>query len=256
MKSIIFFWKEYINRLCALGASQVVSMVKNVPANASRCKRHRFNPWVRKILWRKALFFPGESDGQRSLVGCSPYIWSHRVGHDWSNLAHTMCLNFSFNNCSNEQLSLAFPELALPHAVVHILTLKCCLHSPFLAGKISLHLQSLFLTLLTDLSSAVLLFPQLSVQGCFVVFPIIASLFGFQPDTHTILNLWKPAPSSGLKIERTVNKCSFNTEWSISLFLIGGCQRNEGNIDCLPVSFTLFLFDLKCVILSKGRKTL
>ena len=24
-------------------------MVKNLPANAGRCKRHRFNPWVRKI---------------------------------------------------------------------------------------------------------------------------------------------------------------------------------------------------------------
>ena len=152
-------------------------VVKNLSASTGRCKRCRFNPWVRKILWRRALFFPGESYGQRSLVGCSPYIWSHRVGHDWSNLAHTMCLNFFFffNNCSNEQLSLSFPGLGLLHAVVHILTLKCCLHSPFLAGKISLHLQSLFLTLLTDLSSALLLFPQLSVQGCFIVFPIIAS---------------------------------------------------------------------------------
>ena len=184
-------------------------MVKNLPANPGRCRRHRFSPWVRKTLWRRALFFPGESDGQRSLVGCSPYIWSHRVGHDCSNLAHTMHRNFFFfNSCSNEQLSSAFPGPSNPH----ILTLKCCLHSPFLAAKISLHLQSLFLTLLTDLSSALLLFPQLSVQGCFVVFPIIASLLGFQPDTHTILNLWKPAPSSGLKIERIVNKCSFNTE--------------------------------------------
>ena len=71
-------------------------MVKNLPANPGRCRRHRFSPWVRKTLWRRALFFPGESDGQRSLVGCSPYIWSHRVGHDCSNLAHTMCLNFFF----------------------------------------------------------------------------------------------------------------------------------------------------------------
>ena len=74
----------------------MVWVVKNLSASAGRCKRCRFNPWVRKILWRRALFFPEESYGQRSLVGCSPYIWSHRVGHDWSNLAHTMCLNFFF----------------------------------------------------------------------------------------------------------------------------------------------------------------
>ena len=42
-----------------------------------RQKRCRFNPWVRRILWRRAqkstlVFLPGESYGQRSLVGYSP----------------------------------------------------------------------------------------------------------------------------------------------------------------------------------------
>jgi len=42
-----------------------------------RHKRHRFNPWVRKNPWRRArpptlVFLPGESHGQRSLVGYSP----------------------------------------------------------------------------------------------------------------------------------------------------------------------------------------
>jgi len=40
------------------------------------CKRRRFDPWVRKIPWRRAwqhtpVFLPGESHGQRSLAGCS-----------------------------------------------------------------------------------------------------------------------------------------------------------------------------------------
>ena len=40
-------------------------------------KRQRFNPWVRKMLWRRAwpltpLFLPGESHGQRSPEGYSP----------------------------------------------------------------------------------------------------------------------------------------------------------------------------------------
>ena len=54
---------------------------------ACRCKRHkrlRSDPWVGKIPWRRAwqptpAFLPGESRGQRSLCGCSP--WGHRVVH-------------------------------------------------------------------------------------------------------------------------------------------------------------------------------
>ena len=46
-----------------------------------RQKRHGFSPWVRKIPWRRAwqttsVFLPGESHGQWSLVGYSP--WGHR----------------------------------------------------------------------------------------------------------------------------------------------------------------------------------
>ena len=40
--------------------------------------------WRRK--WQPTpVFLPGESHGQRSLVGCSP--WGCRVGNDWSDLA-------------------------------------------------------------------------------------------------------------------------------------------------------------------------
>ena len=42
-----------------------------------RYNRCGFNPWIRKILCRRAgpptpVFLPGESHGQRSLVGYSP----------------------------------------------------------------------------------------------------------------------------------------------------------------------------------------
>ena len=44
----------------------------------SQCRRHRFNLWIRKILWRREwqptpVFLPGESQGQRSLAGYSPW---------------------------------------------------------------------------------------------------------------------------------------------------------------------------------------
>ena len=49
-----------------------------------QCKRPGLNPWVRKIPWRRKwqptpIFLPGESHGQRSLAGYSPY--GHRVRH-------------------------------------------------------------------------------------------------------------------------------------------------------------------------------
>ena len=46
--------------------------------NCRRHKRHSFDPWVRKLPWRRKwqptpVFLPGESHGQRSLVGYSPW---------------------------------------------------------------------------------------------------------------------------------------------------------------------------------------
>ena len=59
-------------------ASQVALVGKNPPANAGDVKRGRLNPWVGKIPWRRAwqptpVFLPGESHGQRSLVGYSAW---------------------------------------------------------------------------------------------------------------------------------------------------------------------------------------
>ena len=62
-------------------AFQVALVLKNLPANAGEAKRHRFHPWVGKIPWTREwqptpVFFPGESHGQRSLLGYSP--WGHK----------------------------------------------------------------------------------------------------------------------------------------------------------------------------------
>ena len=52
-------------------------MVKNPPANAA-------DPWVGKSPWRREwqptpVFLPGESQGQRSLAGCSPQAAKSRT---------------------------------------------------------------------------------------------------------------------------------------------------------------------------------
>ena len=64
-----------------------------------RRKRHGFDPWVGKSLWRRkwqptSVFLPGESYGQRSLVGYSPWgrkdlEWLKRLSmhEEWHRLA-------------------------------------------------------------------------------------------------------------------------------------------------------------------------
>ena len=59
-----------------------------------QCGRCRFNPWIRKIPWRRAwqptpVFLSGESHGQRSLAGCSP--WGRRASELTEQLSAGMC---------------------------------------------------------------------------------------------------------------------------------------------------------------------
>ena len=63
------------------------SVIKNPPAEQETFYPWVGNiPWVGKIPWHRKwqptpIFLPGESHGQRSLVGYSP--WGHKgVGHD------------------------------------------------------------------------------------------------------------------------------------------------------------------------------
>ena len=66
-------------------------LVVKGPTCQSRCKRHRFDPWVGKIPWRRewlptAVSMPGESHGRRSLVGYRP--WGCK-GSDTTEHTHT-----------------------------------------------------------------------------------------------------------------------------------------------------------------------
>ena len=61
--------------------------------HACQCRRHRrrrFNPWVRKMPWRRkcqpsSVFLPGKSHRQRSLAGYSP--WGHK---SWDTTEHDL----------------------------------------------------------------------------------------------------------------------------------------------------------------------
>ena len=85
-------------------ASWVALVIKNPPANAEDV-RQVFEPWVRKIPWRRAwppipVFLPGESHGQRSLAGYSP--WSCKVWDTTEATEHAV------------HTSVLFPATALP----------------------------------------------------------------------------------------------------------------------------------------------
>ena len=62
------------------------SVVKNLLANEGDVRRLEFDPWARKVPWRRKwqltpVFLPGVSHGQRNLEDCGP--WSYkRVAND------------------------------------------------------------------------------------------------------------------------------------------------------------------------------
>ena len=63
--------------------------------NAGDAGDHGFNFRIRKKTWKRAwqaspVFLPGESHGQRTLVGYNP--WGLRVGQDWSDWVCTRTL--------------------------------------------------------------------------------------------------------------------------------------------------------------------
>ena len=66
---------------------------KEPACSCRKCKSNEFNPWVGKILWRRAwqptpVFLPGESPWTEEPGGLRS-IRSQRVRHDWSDLAHS-----------------------------------------------------------------------------------------------------------------------------------------------------------------------
>ena len=88
-------------------------MVKNLPANA-RDMKCRFDPWVRKIPWRRtqqptSVFLPEESQGQRSLVGYSPQ------GHKESDTTEATEYTHKLRN-----LHLPWSELSPREGHVHV----------------------------------------------------------------------------------------------------------------------------------------
>ena len=63
-----------------------------------QCRRHRFNPWVKKICCRRKwqhipVFLPGKFHGQRSLVGSSPQSRKSKSNQTTKVVHYYICIN-------------------------------------------------------------------------------------------------------------------------------------------------------------------
>ena len=101
---------EAARRVCPHGKDTGFPGAASGKEPTCQCKRHkkcRFNPWVGKILWRRAwqptpVFLPGESHGQRS----------QRAGHDWATKSHCVV---AFVSNSTFLLIFYLPTLTCIH---------------------------------------------------------------------------------------------------------------------------------------------
>ena len=108
LKSMVFKWRH--TYLCVhepvfsgthTGSTNVYVKVQIVPQwlsgkeSACQCRRHKFNPWVRKIPWRRKwqptpTFLPGKFHGPRSLATV------HGIAKSWTWLSN---LGFQGKKC-------------------------------------------------------------------------------------------------------------------------------------------------------------
>ena len=74
-----FYLLIYLAALSLTWASQVAPSGKEPACRCRKCKRVRFDPWVRKIPWSRKwhptlVFLPEKSHGQWSLAVYSPWV--------------------------------------------------------------------------------------------------------------------------------------------------------------------------------------
>ena len=98
-----------------------------------QCRRCRFDPWVRKILWRRKwqpapVFLPGKSHGQRNMVGHRPQESQRGVAKSWTPNMHALFtsllaafLLFETLNCP------CLPFLPAESSVAHPISLMAVL---------------------------------------------------------------------------------------------------------------------------------
>ena len=92
------FFINWYNHVCfSFFSINVVQLLRWISGKEStcQCRRHRFDPWVRNIPWKRKwqptpVFLHGKFHGQRSLAGYSPQ------SHKESNMIEHACVNVQY----------------------------------------------------------------------------------------------------------------------------------------------------------------
>ena len=97
--------------------------------SACRCRRLRFNPWVRKSPWCRKWqpipeFLPGKFHGQRSLEGYSPWVRQESDMTEWLSMHAQYCTEYSIFILSPE-----CPEAKVKAAVIQLELLNTHTHT-------------------------------------------------------------------------------------------------------------------------------
>ena len=89
---LVLIFPSINEKYIVLNSFKETSLVAQMVSFCLQCRRPRFDPWVGKISWRRKwqptpVFLPGESQGQRSLVGYSP--WGRKASDTTERLHFT-----------------------------------------------------------------------------------------------------------------------------------------------------------------------
>ena len=120
----------YLSQFVSRQSVNTVGLPQRLSGKESTCQRRRpgFDPWVRKIPWRRKwqptpVFLPGKSHGQRSLAGYSP--WGCK-GSDTTERRHSSLQNHlllfrqqndtSLTTSLKEHLPFSFLSGSLSHS--------------------------------------------------------------------------------------------------------------------------------------------
>ena len=127
---------------------------KESTCQCRRCKRCEFNPWVRKIPWRRKwqpipVFLSGKSHGQRSLAGYNP------CGHKESDMTR--------HNHHHHHHHPGISEGARKNMVIIILLMEMRTGTNDLAGKVAVCLK--IITNLKTLQTTISTFRTLSQRN-------------------------------------------------------------------------------------------
>ena len=84
-----------------------------------QCMRPGFDPWVEKIPWKRKwqptpVFLPGESHGQRSLMGYSP------CGHKESDTTERLSTHCIIWKCDRSEISFLKRDVKMSTVVVSL----------------------------------------------------------------------------------------------------------------------------------------